>query len=240
VRTHAEEQLRQLSLRLMTLRDNERRRIARDLHDSLGQLLTAVKMNVAYLGRNALTLDECGRKVLAESKELVDTSLQEVRTLAHLLHPPMLDEMGLLPAIRWFVSGFSQRSGIDVQLELPESLRRLRADLETAAFRVIQESLTNVHRHSRASAAKVRFTTNNSELNLVVHDNGHGIDSTELQKFREARGDVGIGITGMRERIRELGGTLSICSDQSGTTLSVRVPAAEALTSHMSMGAPAA
>jgi PAS domain S-box-containing protein len=223
----AENTVRWLSGRLLQLRDDERRRIARDLHDSLGQLLIAVKMNLAYLGRDASHFDGRGRNALAESRELIDSSLQEVRTLSHLLHPPMLDEVGLLPAIRWFVSGFSQRSGIDVDLELPDSLRRLPSELETTIFRVVQESLTNVHRHSGSELATVRLEVANHHAALWVIDHGRGIPSQKLSS-RSENLTVGVGILGMRERLRQLGGQLDITSSNEGTTVHVTIPLREA------------
>lgn len=223
----AENTVRWLSGRLLQLRDDERRRIARDLHDSLGQLLIAVKMNLAYLGRDSSRLDGRGRNALAESRELIDSSLQEVRTLSHLLHPPMLDEVGLLPAIRWFVSGFSQRSGIDVDLELPDTLRRLPSELETTIFRVVQESLTNVHRHSGSELATVRLEVANHHAVLWVIDHGRGIPSQKLSS-RSENPMVGVGILGMRERLRQLGGQLDITSSNEGTTVHVTIPLREA------------
>ena len=168
----AESAVRRLSGRLLQIRDDERRRLARDLHDSLGQTLTAVKMNLSYLGRDTSNLDERGRNAVTESRELVDNSLKEVRTLSHLLHPPMLDEVGLVPAIRWYVNGFSERSSIQVELDLPGDLPRLPTELETAVFRVVQESLTNVHRHSGSATATVRLGTEANQLHLFVIDAG--------------------------------------------------------------------
>ena len=223
----AENNVRWLSGRLLQLRDDERRRIARDLHDSLGQTLTAVKMNLAYLGRDTSRFDERGRNALAESRELVDGSLQEVRTLSHLLHPPMLDEVGLLPAIRWFTSGFSQRSGIDVQLDMPEGPRRLPVELETAIFRVVQESLTNIHRHSGSKQAAVYLDIRDNLAQLRVIDYGRGIPPEKLSA-RPGNSSVGVGILGMRERVRQLGGQLDITSNNAGTTVNVIIPVSEA------------
>jgi signal transduction histidine kinase len=223
----AENTVRWLSGRLLQLRDDERRRIARDLHDSLGQILTAVKMNLAYLGRDTSRLDERGRNALAESRDLIDSSLQEVRTLSHLLHPPMLDEVGLLPAIRWFTSGFSQRSGIDVDLELPDTVRRLPVELETTIFRVVQESLTNVHRHSGSEIAIVRLEIADNLSQVWVIDHGHGIPPEKLSSRPESP-NIGVGILGMRERLRQLGGELNITSNGQGTTVHVTIPLSEA------------
>jgi signal transduction histidine kinase len=234
VRKQTEEQLRQLSVRLMTLQDEERRRIARDLHDTTGQTLTALKISIASIQQLRSATPEV-LQVLDDLNGFADEALREIRTTSYLLHPPLLDEAGFASAARWFVEGFAKRSNIPVQLEIAESPERLSRNCELALFRVLQESLTNVHRHSRASAADVKFTISDSRLQLVVHDNGRGIEEHRLQKFRETKGEVGVGIAGMRERIRELGGTLEVCSDQSGTTLSVALPTAKALDSQISV-----
>ena len=222
----AENTVRWLSSRLLQLRDDERRRLARDLHDSLGQTLSAVKMNLSYLGRDTSRLDERGRNAVIESRDLTDACIKEVRTLSHLLHPPMLDEVGLLAAIRWFVNGFSQRSGVDVQLDLPQMLRRLSVELETAAFRTIQESLTNVHRHSGSPTARVSLSVGDSQLHLEIADDGCGIPPQKLTSRQETAG-IGVGILGMRERIRQLGGQLEISSADQGTTVHVTIPYTE-------------
>ena len=222
----AENTVRWLSGRLLQSRDDERRRLARDLHDSLGQILTAVKMNLSYVGREAESLDERGRNAVTESKELIDSCIKEVRTLSHLLHPPMLDEVGLLPAIRWFVNGFSQRSGIHVNLDLPSTLRRMPIELEIAVFRAVQESLTNVHRHSGSATATVRLTTQDGEIQLEVTDEGCGIPSQKLAVKPESP-VIGIGILGMRERMCQLGGRLEISSANKGTSVYVSLPLKE-------------
>jgi PAS domain S-box-containing protein len=224
----AETSVRRLSGRLLQIRDEERRRLARDLHDSLGQTLTAVKMNLSYLGRDTSSLDERGRNSVGESKELVDNALKEVRTLSHLLHPPMLDDVGLLPAIRWFTGGFSQRSSIQVELTLPADLPRLSQELETAVFRVMQESLTNVHKHSGSTTATVRLETEGDMLHLYVVDQGRGISSPEKAPFRHETATVGVGLLGMRERLRQLHGQLDIDSNSQGTTVHAIIPLSEA------------
>ncbi len=223
----AENTVRWLSGRLLQLRDDERRRLARDLHDSLGQILTAVKMNLSFLGRDTTHLDERSRNAVTESKDLIDGCIKEVRTLSHLLHPPMLDEVGLLPAIRWFVTGFSQRSGVEVQLDLPPTLNRLPVELEIAVFRAVQESLTNVHRHSGSPTAKVSLRVENSQVHLQVIDHGCGIPPQKLSS-RQENATIGIGILGMRERMRQLGGQLEIQSLGEGTIVQVILPLSEA------------
>jgi len=223
----AETAVRRLSGRLLQIRDDERRRLARDLHDSLGQTLTAVKMNLSYLGRDTSTLDERGRTAVTESKELVDQSLKEVRTLSHLLHPPMLDDVGLVAAIRWFANGFSQRSSIHTDLNLPADLPRLPIELETAIFRVVQESLTNVHRHSGSTTAAVRLEREANQLHLFVVDQGRGIAPDQLA-FRQETASLGVGLLGMRERLRQLGGELEIASSKQGTSIHVIIPISEA------------
>jgi len=225
----AENTVRWLSGRLLQLRDDERRRLARDLHDSLGQTLTAIKMNLSYLARDTSRLDERGRNAVTESLELIDGCLKEVRTISHLLHPPMLDEVGLLPAVRWFATGFAQRSGIEVQLDLPASLRRLPSELEIAVFRVVQESLTNVHRHSGSSIAVIRLEVDSGRIRLQVIDHGRGIPPQKLS-YRNENDTVGVGILGMRERLRQLHGRMEITSSEGqGTNVQVTIPLRESV-----------
>jgi PAS domain S-box-containing protein len=222
----AENAIRWLSGRLLQMRDDERRRLARDLHDSLGQVLSAIKMNLSYLARDSSPLDQRGRNAVTESRELIDSCIKEVRTLSHLLHPPMLDEVGLLPAIRWFVTGFSQRSGIDVKLDLPTTLRRFPIELEIAIFRVLQEGLTNVHRHSGSPTAIVSLGVEDSQVHLKVIDHGRGIPSQALAA-RQQDSSIGIGLPGMRERTRQLGGKMEIDSSGEGTAIHVTLPLGE-------------
>ena len=223
----AEQAVRWLSGRLLLMRDDERRRLARDLHDSLGQILSAVKMNLSYLARDTSHLDERGRNAVTESRELIDSCIKEVRTLSHLLHPPMLDEVGLLPAIRWFVNGFSQRSGIDVKLDLPATLQRFPVELEIAIFRVVQETLTNVHRHSGSPTAIVSLDVEDSQVHLKVIDHGRGLPS-EVLAARQEGSSIGVGLLGMRERMRQLGGQIEIDSSGQGTAIHVTLPLGEA------------
>ena len=222
VRKQTEGQLRQLSLRLMTLQDEERRRIARDLHDTTGQTLSALKMTIAAAG-SLIGSTPAISQLVDDLNALADEAIQEIRTTSYLLHPPLLDEAGFTSAARWFAEGFAKRSNIQVQCHFPEIAQRLSNDCELVLFRVLQESLTNIHRHSAASRADVVLSWNAGQLSLEVHDNGHGIDAQRLRKFRETNG-MGVGIAGMRERVLQLGGTLEVQSDTGGTTVRATLP----------------
>lgn len=229
VRELAEEQLRHLSVRLMALQDQERRRIARDLHDTAGQTLSAMKMNLAML-RELTERQPALLELVKDLDSLTNEALQEVRTSSYLLHPPLLDEAGIASAARWFVDGFAKRSGIDVRCDIPQELERPPAHCELVLFRVLQESLTNVHRHSGASSASVLLVYDDSHLTLEVSDNGGGIPQERLARLRESADHSGVGLAGMRERVRELGGEFEIRSGDHGTTVSVRVPLATSLS----------
>jgi PAS domain S-box-containing protein len=211
--------LRDLSSQLLQAQDNERRRIARELHDSLGQYLAALKMIL-----NMASESETNNKRLSDAEEIVDRCISETRTLSHLLHPPLLDEVGLASAIQWYIEGFTKRSGIDVRLEVQPQLRRLPQAIETALFRVLQESLTNIHRHSGSACAEIWLGIDDSEMILTVKDYGHGIPSRQLERFRKNGTGVGVGLLGMRERVAELGGRLEVNSDTKGTVLHARIP----------------
>jgi signal transduction histidine kinase len=215
--------LRELPGHLLKMQDQERRRIARELHDTTGQSLTALKMIVTSL-RGAIINNQRAVQFVQEINDLIDQTITEIRTTSYLLHPPLLDEMGLISAINWYVDGFSQRSGVKVSLELPQSSSRLPENIELALFRVLQESLTNVHRHSGCSAVTIHFEMDNERLRLSVKDNGRGIPQDRIRRFGEHGTGFGVGIVGMRERLRELGGQLTIESDGSGTTLMATVP----------------
>lgn len=212
--------LRRLSAQVLSLQDLERRRLARELHDSLGQYLVGLKLNIDVL-RQAPEHTE----MWEHSDQLLDRCITEVRTLSYLLHPPMMDEAGLVSAAQWYVEGFGQRSGLKVSLQSPEDLGRLPDAVEVSLFRVLQEALTNVHRHSRASEAEVDIVREPEHLLLRVKDNGRGIPPEILRRFLETGAGMGVGLTGMRERVRELGGSLELRSSTSGTVLQVRVPA---------------
>jgi signal transduction histidine kinase len=223
VREKAEDQLRRLSVRLMALQDQERRHIARDLHDTAGQTLCAIKMNIAVLQEMSQAGDP-SRELLRDLNSLTDEALQEIRTTSYLLHPPLLDEAGFCSAARWFVDGFAKRSGIQVSCTIPPQLDRPPAHCELVLFRVLQESLTNVHRHSGASVAEVVLAHSSDHLTLEVSDNGAGISGERLASLRDVSHHSGVGLAGMRERVRELGGEFEIRSDSRGTTVRVRVP----------------
>jgi two-component system NarL family sensor kinase len=213
-RKRAQENLRELSARLMQLRDEERRRIARELHDSAGQMLAALSMKLAPLAEERKSSRECAKEI-KESLALLSDLSREVRTMSHLLHPPLLDEVGLSSALRLYLEGFAERSKIKVDLEIPGDFGRLSRDLETAVFRIVQECMTNIHRHSGSAVARVAISPCGRDLRIEVQDNGMGI-SPEKRLEMDRTGKAGVGIRGMRERVRQLGGTLEIGSQLNG------------------------
>jgi PAS domain S-box-containing protein len=220
----AHESLRLLSSCLMQAQDEERRRVARELHDSVGQYLAAIQMNLDGLVEDSAHVPEKFQLRLADSVDLVARCTAEIRTLSYLLHPPLLDEVGLGSAISWYVEGFSERSGIAVNLDVPANLPRFSSELETAVFRVIQQSLANVHKHSGSKSASIRVAIADSKLVVEVSDEGHGIGAEILSKFREVGQSPGIGISGMRERVIGLHGNFDLRSDELGTAIVVSVP----------------
>ncbi len=217
-------QLHALAGRLMHERDDERRRIAQLLHETTAQDLAALKMHLARVSRTASHLSDVDRAALAESISLAEQSMTEIRTLSYLLHPPFLDEMGLLSALRWYVAGFAERSGISVDLELPEQFDRLPRDTETALFRIVQESLINIHRHAESETARIHLRYAARTLVLEIEEWGRGIPKASLERITSGEGVVGVGIAGMSERIERLGGRLELTSSARGTTVRVRVP----------------
>jgi PAS domain S-box-containing protein len=226
-RKKAEESLRLLSGQLLHLQDQERRRIARELHDSAGQILAALGMNLSLVASENGNIAARAAKAVQESIGLVQDLSRELRTISHLLHPPLLDEVGLASGLRSYMEGFTERSKIKVELQLPEDLGRLPQDLETAIFRIVQECLTNIHRHSESAVAKIRISRSDSEVSLEVEDCGKGIP-TEKREAMESGGMPGVGIRGMRERLRQLGGSLEINSTGRGTVVVARLPVASA------------
>ena len=218
-RLRAEGALRALSARLLTVQDEERRRFARELHDSVGQHLAATKMAMSMLEARLP-----GDRVVQDCISLIDNSISETRTISHLLHPPLLDEAGLNSACRWFVEGFAQRSGIDVNLDIQDRGERFSEAIELVLFRVLQESLTNVHRHSGAKRADVSLITSGSTATLKVKDYGRGLPADVLEAFRTEGTGTGVGLAGMTQRIREIGGRLEINSNSDGTEVVASVP----------------
>lgn len=219
----SEKSLRRLSLHLLSTQDEERKRIGRDLHDSLGQYLAILKMNLDAL-RSGVALNGA-REDVERCIQLADDSLKEVRTISYLLYPPMLEEMGLGSAIPWYLDGFSQRSRIQVTFDVDPNFERLAPEAELALFRVLQESLTNVHRHSGSATATVSLSTANDKVVLEVRDQGKGIPEQMLEEAGEDwLGSLGVGLRGMNERLRQLGGKLEITSTALGTTVTASVP----------------
>jgi signal transduction histidine kinase len=216
-------ELQILTQRLLKVQDEERRKLARDLHDSTGQTLASLKISVSLLlencEQNAKTLE-----IVNDVAELADQAIEEIRTMSYLLHPPLLDEIGFACAAEWFIEGFAKRSGIDVTQDLAADDKRLPMNIEIALFRVLQEGLTNVHRHSEALRASVRFRRQPDAATLEVRDFGRGIPIDRLERLREASAEAGIGLAGMRERLNELNGHLEIESDGQGTMLRAIVP----------------
>jgi signal transduction histidine kinase len=211
--------LRQLSSRLLNLQDTERRRIARELHDSLGQYLVALKLNVEILRRSPAQME-----LWSQSEELMERCIAEVRTLSYLLHPPTMDAVGIASAARWYVEGFGLRSGLKLTLDAPNDPVRLPDAIELALFRVLQEALTNVHRHSGASTADILIWRSSGQVILEVNDNGHGMSQEMLDRFHEAGTGTGVGLMSMHERARELGGTIQIESGSTGTSMRIAIP----------------
>jgi PAS domain S-box-containing protein len=226
-RKNVEQELRVLSGRLLTIRDEERRRWARELHDSVGQLLVGITMNLSILQRQLDGAAPLDSKFLSESMLLTNEALQEIRTLSYLLHPPMLDEVGLASALRWFASGFSKRSEIEIDLEIPEALGRFPRDLEIAVFRIVQETLTNVHRHSGSPTAKITIWRSARQLRLKVEDKGKGMTLPVSDKDDRESAILGVGISGIRERVRQLAGQMQIRSGEWGTALEAVFPLEE-------------
>jgi signal transduction histidine kinase len=220
-RKRAEESLRLLSGRLLQMQDEERRRLARELHDSAGQMLAALSMKLTPLQSQVNQIGPAPAKELQESIDIVAELSKELRTISHLLHPPLLDEVGLASALRLYLDGFTDRSGIRVDLELPTDFGRLSRDLETAIFRVVQECLTNIHRHSGSSTAKISIVRSDTKVQIEVEDQGKGIPAEKRQQL-ELGGKAGVGLRGMRERVRQLGGNLEIRPAISDTGTLVR------------------
>jgi PAS domain S-box-containing protein len=219
-----EEELHKLSSRLLQLQDEERRRIARDLHDSFAQSVLAVSLNLAQVAELERTLGERSQHALSEAQKLVKDLARNIRALSYLLHPPELDELGLASAIEEYAKGFSQRTGIQLDLVLGSGSGRFSQEAETALFRVVQESLGNIQKHSGSSRGEIRLEANRGQIKLEVSDAGAGIPGDILNEERNGTSRLGVGILGMRERMRQLGGRLEIRSGGRGTTVSAVLP----------------
>jgi len=214
--------LRDLSSKLLQLQDEERRRIAAELHDSAGQTLTVLGMNLAEVAEHAKTNDPRLRERAAEAQELVQRLTQEIRTTSYLLHPPLLDESGIAVALRWYVEGLTERTGLKIDLKIPAEFGRLPREIEIAMFRIIQECLTNVLRHAQSETAEIRICHDDTSVSLEVQDHGRGITDEKLAAINE--GGSGVGVRGMRNRVRQLNGQMKVKSGESGTVISIRLP----------------
>lgn len=222
-RKQVERELKELSARLLRLQDEERRNMARELHDSVIQGLAAAVINLSLL-KDSLDLDPEAARTLDEALKITEDSVREIRTFSYLLHPPLLDVNGLQSALRWYVEGYSKRSGVQVELNLPDGRERLGNEIELALFRIVQESLTNIHRHSGGSRATIRMQRTEKEVILDVSDDGHGMDAQSLEKVRREGAVLGVGIAGMKQRLQQLGGRLKIASGSNGTSVTASVP----------------
>lgn len=227
-RKRLEDAARRLTGRILSLQDDERRRIARELHDSLGQYLASIKINLDLLARTSHDPDQI--LMIQDCLSSAEECLAETRTISHLLHPPLLDEAGFVSAARWYVEGFGQRSPFQVELDFPPTVARLDRDVETALFRILQESLTNVHRHSNASAVRVSLKADAQRILLEITDNGQGISEEQLNRLQTEGSASGVGLVGMRERMRDLGGQLQVVPANPGTTVIASIPMLRHLT----------
>jgi signal transduction histidine kinase len=222
----SEKSLRELSFHLLRTQDEERRRIGRDLHDSLGQYLSVLKMKLDCLRCAPANLQPEDVEELNHCAQITEDAVKEVRTISYLLYPPMLEEMGLHSAISWYLDGFTKRSGIQTTFEVSPNLGRLDPDVELAIFRVLQESLTNVHRHSGSTTASIRLSLDDDTFVMEISDQGKGAHSdTRLgENGQDGVGGHGVGLRGMRERMRQVGGKLDFCSSRKGTVVTATVP----------------
>lgn len=221
----SENSLRQLSLELLRTQDEERRRIGREMHDSIGQYLSALKIKLGLLEARNPNLDPLSQRDLRQCTTVLEECVKEVRTISYLLYPPMLEEMGLKSAINWYLEGFMQRSGIKVNFNAPASLERPSRDIELALFRVLQESLTNVHKHSGASLVDIQLSRENGAIHLNVRDYGRGLPNAIASATRPVSSLFGVGLRGMNERMLQLGGRLALSSASPGTLVRATVPA---------------
>ena len=215
------QELRRLSHSLMTAQDEERRRISRELHDGLGQDLTAVKMILGGLVQPNQLKDSAENKTIAEVLSMMDSAIEQVRTMSHLLHPPLLDEMGLLSALRWYTEGFAKRSGVETVLDVPKNFPRLEPEIEMAIFKIVQESLTNVFRHAEAKRAVVQLEERDGNALISIEDNGKGVGSGAEELHPNS---YGIGVIGIKQRAAEYDGQVTLRNTGSGTRVEVKIP----------------
>ena len=227
-RQNAEQVVRRLSGKILQVQDEERRKIARDLHDGIGQTFAALKMELTQMARS-----DSHPKILANAIELVDEGLNQSRTISYLLHPPMLDEVGFSAAAKWLVDGFSQRSKIAVTLDVPDDLK-LPKELELTLFRVLQEGLTNVHRHSGSDKAEVVVAATSRSVIITLADYGKGIPAQVLENFKTTKSPAGVGLAGIRGRVADIDGTLELECPGQGTVLRVTIPYARVSQSSQS------
>ena len=225
--------LRNLSQRLLLAQDDERRRIARELHDSAGQTITALTLGLQTMRRTSPDLPAKLATQLDESEEQLQQLSREIRTMSYLLHPPLLDEIGLSAALKWYVAGLKERGGLDVTVDMPENFGRFARDLDLVLFRLIQECLTNVYRHSSSKTAAIRLAVEDDRVTLEVRDEGKGIAPNKLRDIQ--RQGAGVGMQGMRERIRPFQGEMEVHSTPTGTTVRFRFPIPEADSTETSM-----
>jgi two-component system NarL family sensor kinase len=223
--TQAKMELQELAGKMLVAQDEERRRIARELHDATTQQLVAALMTFDAVTDAVIVNDKARAQPLGEVRSLIETSIGELRTLSYVLHPPLLEERGLASALRWFIQGFEKRSGIAVHFACSQNFRKPAPEVERALFRIVQEALTNVHRHSKSATARVRLSQGTGDIVLEVSDQGTGMANS--QSPADA-GSLGVGISGMRARLRQLGGTLELRSTRAGTTVLARIPAGTA------------
>lgn len=226
-RARSERALHELSARILQLQDEERRRIARELHDATAQNLAALTMNLTVVSRESERLSGEAADALRDGLTCAEHCVRELRTMSYLLHPPLLDEIGLASAMREYTDGFTARSGIRVDLRLPDAPGRLPRSAETTLFRVMQESLANVHRHSGSQTACVRLSLDDRSATLEIRDAGHGIPAGKVSEAGGLYSGLGVGIRGMTERVHQLGGQLRLCTGPSGTTVLATLPRPE-------------
>jgi len=229
-RKQKEELLRQLSGHLMSAQDQERRRIARELHDNSGQTLAAIAGNLSRIENLLPDSAPKVKNLVADTAAMAEQTSREIRTISYLLHPPLLEEAGLTAAIGWLANGFTQRSGIKTEVDMPPELERLPSDIEVTLFRIVQETLTNVARHSGSKTAFIKLTRQPGEIILSVRDEGKGIPPEKLEKVHGNVSALGVGVAGVWERVRQFGGALDINSNSHGTTVMVVVPLTEEQT----------